>query len=203
MIRKLTAFITEPVVAKVYFHKKNSKQYYNVKHGSSSKNANNDSDLWSYSFGLAKNHFPVQDDVPELLLEGDDYIITTVKVNGESIKDKKGNVLYNISKDDNDVHKKDIILLWEIPNKNYIDVKYVAEGTCTILGEGISGKERGDVIYSSPAPVIEILGDVTLTWSGRYFDNNNGYKKVSQVIKYNYANNSWDIKPIVTGEDNE
>ena len=36
----------------------------------------------------------------------------------------------------------------------------------------MSGKERGDVIYSSPAPVIEILGDVTLTWTGRYYDNN-------------------------------
>lgn len=202
MIRKLTAFITEPVVAKIYNHKKNGKMYYNVKHGSSSKNASNDSDLWSYSLGLAKNHFPVNEDVPELDLDGDDYIITTVKVNGEIMRDKKGNVLYNISRDKTDVHKKDIILLWEIPNKNYVDVKYVAEGTCTILGEGISGKERGDVIYSSPAPVIEILGDVTLTWTGRYYDNNT-YKKVSQVIKYNYANNSWDIKPIITGEDDE
>ena len=198
---KLTAFKQEAVVAKIYYHKKNGKMYYNVKHGSS-KTTNNTNELWSYSFGLSKSYFPVSEENPELVLKDDDYVITTVKIDGEVIKDKKGNVLYNISKDDNNVHKKDIILLWEIPNKNYIDVKYVAEGTCTILGEGISGKERGDVIYSSPAPVIEILGDVTLTWTGRYYDNNT-YKKVSQVIKYNYANNSWDIKPIITGDDDE
>ena len=193
---KLTAVKVEPVVAKIYYHKKNDKKYYNVKHGSN-KSTNNSNELWSYSFGLSKNDFPVTDGIPELLLSEDDYIISTVKKDGEIIKDRKGNVLYNISKDDNCMHKKDIILLWEIPNRNYTDVIYTTEGVCNILGEGVSGKERGDVMYCSPAPVIEILGDVTLTWNGVH--NLDGVvNRVSQTIAYDYTKNIWHVEPIVT-----
>lgn len=199
---KLTAFKQEAVVAKIYYHKKNGKMYYNVKHGSS-KTTNNTNELWSYSFGLSKNYFPVSEENPELVLKDDDYVITTVKIDGEVIKDKKGNVLYNISKDDNNVHKKDIILLWEIPNKNYTNVSYSAEGLCNVLGEGVSGKERGDIMYCSPAPVIEILGDIKLVWTG-YHTNDGISQKVSQTIIYDYSKNEWDIRPIETsaGESN-
>ena len=52
-------------------------------------------------------------------------------------------------------------------------------------------------MYCSPAPVIEILGDVTLTWNGVH--NLDGVvNRVSQTIAYDYTKNIWHVEPIVT-----
>lgn len=188
-LQKLTSLKILPVVAQVHKNKTNNSLYYNIKHGTHGEG------LWMYSCGLYKPYFTPENEGDKLEMKDDNYIIKPVKKDNVILRDKKKNVVYNITIDLSETHKKDIIVFWEIPNKNYLEVSFKVSGLATLLGEGISGKERGEVLYSSPAPVIEVLGDCELYWTGKDIEN----KNISQTIKYDYAKGEWDIQPIKQG----
>lgn len=186
-ILRLANFKIQPAVASL--HKNKNKYYFNLRHGTKGTH------FWRWSMGLDYRHFkPVKSDT-EYVLDNDNYIIEPIKRNGNILEDKAGNVMYNISVDTMSTHKKDILLLWDIPNKNFINVTYSIKGMCSVIGEGSVGRVRSEQAYKSPSPVIEILGDSILYWSGVGADG----KKYSQTIKYDYAEKNWDVSPINIG----
>lgn len=195
-ILKLTGVDIRPAVAMVYKNKVSNALYFNIQHGSFGKN------FWIYTCGLNKIFFTPKDEQDRITLSDDNYILKPIKRNKEKIKDGKENILYNISIDSMENHKKDCIIFWEVPNKNYTNVTYTISGNAAMIAEGITGKERNDTIYSSPAPIIEAYGNCKLEWSGL---NNNG-ERVSQTINFDYVNDKFDIPPITTttikGDDN-
>jgi len=168
--------------AVVFKNKKNNELYFNIKHGSSK--------FWVWSASLDKKYYKPKNDNDVLELSENDYILIPIKGKKEVLKDKKNNTLYFISKDYMEIHKNDILLLWEIPNKNYTSVKYKVEGNASVIGTGMAGKERDNVKYTSPAPVVEILGNCKLTWEA--VDVNGD--KYKQEIEY--KNNNFNISDI-------
>ncbi len=183
-ILRLTNYQVTPAVAEVYKHK--GKNYFNLKHGMFGSN------FWRWSCGLEYKHFKPKKDEVSLTLDNDNYTIVPVKHGGELLKDGMGNVVYNIGIDHSSAYRNDILLLWNIPNKLFKDVTYTLNGMCSEIGRGSVGRTRGTVIYKSPYPVIEIVGDTTLSWTGVDNDGN----QYSQTVKYSYAENLWDIQPI-------
>lgn len=185
-IIKLTGINSSPAIATVHRNHKSDNMYFNIKHGSQGEN------LWVYSCELNKSHFAPSALADELKLDNDNYVIIPVKKNGSVVKDKKDNTLYMITIDHNQNHKQDMLIFWEIPNVNYTEVTYKITGMANDIGHGWSGKERGEICFKSPAPVIEIYGNATLEWSGLDRDGNN-IKQTITVI-----NGAINIKPIET-----
>ena len=182
---KLTGNIIEPAVATATKFRNSNKIYYTLYNGSIGK------DLWCYKIGLDYRHFKPEDSSDILKLTDDNYFLRPVYNSGEVVKDKLDNTMYVLTIDHMDNHKKDVLLLWEIPNRfNYRNIEYKIDGVATELAIGYTGKVRSEVICKTPSPVLEITGDVTLSWTAE--DDDNHY---SQVIKYSYANSSWDINP--------
>lgn len=182
-ILKLTGTDIGPATAIVYKNKKTEVSYFNIKHGSNGEN------LWTYRFGLSKTYFSPESEDEILALTEDNYVIKPIKKDKLELKDGKGNIKYAVTKDHMENHRKDVVLFWEIPNKNYTDVTYEISGKCIELGKGISGKERENISYISPAPVLEIIGDVVLVW--RAVDAED--RKIEQTIKYTYNTGEWEI----------
>jgi len=184
-ILKLVDYKFIPVEPVVYTNKRNDSKYYNLIHGTKGVST------WKWSCSLDINYFTVNDQ--PFTMDGDDYVLIPIRGVGGSIKkDIKGNAYYMLSKDNTYTHRKDILLLWEIPNKNYSDVKYTIVGDSEVLGSGCNGRIRGEKRYLSPAPIIEIFGDTTLTWSG--VDTSG--RTHSQTITYTRASDNWDINKI-------
>lgn len=185
-VLRLNNVSVKPAIAKV-FVSKNNDLYYNIKHGTRGDG------LWEYSCGLRKVTFTPETPDDEYILKGNNYVLNPVKIETNYLTDGKNNNVYNIATDESDVHKSDVILFWDIPNKNYINVTYTMDGLCVKIAEGITGRTRGSTLFSSPAPVIEILGDCTLKWTGNQEDGS----ELSQTIKYHYTEETWDISPIL------
>lgn len=185
-ILNLSATETTPVVAIVPNRKKQDKLYYEIQHGSRG------STLWMWTANFAYQQFSPKDISDELKLTGDNYYLKTLYKEGVATTDKQGNVNYLITTDNMHNHKKDILLLWEIPNvNNDTDLKYEISGQVNELGLGYTGRERGTNIGKTPAPVLEITGDCVLKWCSTV----DGVTS-SQTIKYNYSKDNWDIQPI-------
>lgn len=165
---------------------KNNRLYFNIMIGSRGL------DWKLYTMYLSSRHFQATKNGEELELKGNNYMINPVKVNNEIQKDQNGNILYCIYPNDAYSYKKDIVLLWEIPNRSYLNVKYEIKGDVELLAEASYGKERLGVNYKSPIPVLEIFGDCELTWTGVDREG----KQVGQIVKYNYVIDQWDIKSI-------
>lgn len=165
---------------------KNHKLYFNIMLGTRGK------PYKFYTIYLASKHFKAKKVKEELELKGNGYLIQPVKDKGQVIKDKHGNTCYCIYKSELNTYEKDIVLIWEVPNRYYTNISYNISGDAMVLAEACYGKYRFGVNYMSPIPVLEIFGDCELTWTGIDRQNN----KVGQVIKYNYAIEQWDIKPI-------
>lgn len=168
---------------------KNGKIYFNLTHGTVGKQ------LWMWLASLDYKFFKPEEHTGTLELVGDDYVIRPIYKHGKMLKDKKGNVHYSISKDQMTNHTNDVLLLWEIPNYGCANISYTTNGMVSVLGEGSTGRERGKDTLSAPAPILEIYGDATLTWTG-----SNTNKSYTQTIKYDIHKKSWDIKPVETKE---
>jgi len=185
-IVKLTGLGIGSVTAQVYKNTK-GKMYFNISHGTKGK------DLFVWKCGLRDGRFTPKSEGDTLELNDNNYIIRNVlDKNKQVMKDVNGNLLYNIDIDYMENHKNDLLVLWEIPNKNYKECRYTVTGDVDVIGEGKTGKIRGDKKFISPAPVLEIYGDCELVWSA-VDKNNKGYK---QIFKYDYAENKWSINPV-------
>jgi len=128
------------------------------------------------------------------VLDDNKYTLTPYRSGGDICTDVLGNTNYSITLDYNTLHQRDLLVLWDIPNKNYIKVDYKVEGDSSKIGSGKNGRDRGDIVYVSPAPVIEIFGDAVLSWTGVTSDGTSH----SQTSSYDYANGTWDIGRIKT-----
>jgi len=185
-ILKLTGNIISPAIAAATKFKNSDKMYYTLHIGSIGK------DLWCYKIGLDFRHFKPKDSTDILTLSGSNHFIKPIFKNNEIIKDAMGNDMYVITIDHMDNHKNDILLLWEIPNKyNYTNIQYKLEGFVSELAIGYTGKVRSSLISKTPAPVLEITGDCSFSWSAE--DDKSTYE---QHIKYSYAEKEWEINPI-------
>jgi len=182
---KLTGILIEPAVASATKFKNSDKVYYTLYNGSIGK------DLWCYKIGLDYRYFKPENDSDVLKLTDNNYFLRPVYKDNEIVKDRLGNPMYALTIDHMDNHKNDVLLLWEIPNRyNYSNIKYKIDGIATELAIGYTGKVRSEVIYKTPSPIIEITGDVILSWTAE--DDEHIY---SQTIKYSYADSNWDISP--------
>jgi len=187
-ILKLTTSEANPVIATVPNRSKD-KMYFEIQHGSKGNT------LWMWTANLAYQQFNPKDMADTIQLKDDNYFIKTLFKEGRPTEDKQGNVNYLITTDNMHNHKKDILLLWEIPNvNNNANIQYKIEGMVSELGIGYTGRERGSVIGKAPAPVLEIIGDCVLSWSSE----KDGTLS-TQVIKYDYSKASWDIGIIKRG----
>lgn len=185
-VQTLTAVTSSAAIATVYNNRRNKALYFNIKHGSQG------TELWAYSCELSKDYFIPELPSDELKLDQDNYVLIPVKKNGSVVKDKKGNALYMLTVDHNHNHRRDLLLFWEIPNVNYIDVTYSISGMANEIGKGWSGKDRGEYVFKSPAPVLEVYGDAMLEWSAK---NKNGdtFKQTISII-----NGNVEVKPVIT-----
>lgn len=186
IIKRLTGKEILPAKAITVTGKDGSSHYFNLKHGSYGKSMS----LWWC--GFATRYFKPEGISDTLILDSNDYIIVPIKDGDKVKRNRDNNACYYISKDDMEYHKTDILLLWEIPNRNYIDVTYELTGSVSEIGCASTGKQRDDILCKSPAPILEITGDCKLSWVAT---DHNG-DKFHQVIRYDSSINSWDIKPI-------
>jgi len=181
-ITKLTLQGIKTVTSEIIEH--NGNKYHNLKHGTNGKR------LWSWSASMDIKKFPVQNDEP-LILDGSDYVFIPITKKGKVVKDAIGNCNYVISRDNVESHTNDIIVLWEIPIKNFNTITTTLDGDVMEIGHGFIGKFRPERKQRIPAPVLEITGNCSITWEGVTFDN----KRYKQVI--NYRESNWDINPPV------
>ncbi|MCI4435726.1 MAG: hypothetical protein JHC33_02800 [Ignisphaera sp.] len=186
---RLELYGVVPVVATPFKNKRNNRLYYNIQHGI--KDTTHNSKTWKYVCELRINDFIPENESDTISLSNNNYTFKPVRHNGETVKDLKGNNVYIVGINNAATDKNDVIVFWEIPNKYYTDVKYTITGDCSIIGLGVNGKERDGKIYTSPAPVVEVLGDCILYWSGKTENNT----IITQTIKYNHKNGSWDVPP--------
>ena len=183
-IRKLTTNLLLNVKAKTVNIKPTGATHFNIRHGSASEG------LHDYIIYMDRRYFKPEDNVTEKVLNDDDYILKPVYKNNIHIQDRKDNYSYTLSRDEVEDHKKDYIILWEIPNKFYSDVKFDVSGNAIILGTGYSGRVRDGKVYSSPAPVLEVYGTTTLEWSGIRDD-----KLYKQIITF--KDDQWNIGQVI------
>jgi len=200
-IVRLTATGVEPVKAQAYYNNKKDTLYFNIKHGSVGEN-------FGYWLGRISPKIKQPDDISDILvLDMNNYVFVPKRTETGVLKDKLGNTVYSIGIDFSSLHQRDIVIFWEIPNRNYSNVKFKTSGECEVIGTGYNGKDRGDIVYKSPAPIIEVVGNCELSWSGVDSDGNS----IEQNILYDYTNGKWDIKPLQiikpdkkgTGDDKE
>lgn len=185
-ILRLTADAISTAVAVSVDGKK--EKYYNLKHGSIGRS------LWRYIMFLSNTCFKYTPGVEEKQLIGNNYSLRAINKKGEFIKDEKGNRLYNIVTDKNSSHYNDLLIFWDIPNFNYTEVSYKLSGNVNLIAEATNGKDRGDIVFTSPAPVLEVLGNCKLEWCGKNSDG----KHVSQTIEI--VNQKVKINDILTEE---
>lgn len=185
-ILKLANYKIQPAVAEVYKNK-HDQLFYNLKHGT-----NGNRYFWKWCSYLDNRHFKPETDSDTIELTGNDYVLRPLIINDDVKKDNKGNVEYIISRDIDTSHHNEIILLWELTNKHYTDVRYKIFGDVRVIGKGEIGKHRGDFKYKSPAPILEITGDCAFSWTGVKDDVLYG-----QTITYKSIENNWDIEPII------
>jgi len=173
-----------PAIAERYVCEDSNKKHYNLKHGTRG------ADGWRWSAGLHDASFRSDDEF--MTLDGCNYDIVPVKVDGSIRKDKLGNIYYNIYVDNDPSHAEDIILLWTIPGRTYTDVTFEVTGDADILGKGKAAKSRTKSAGYTVAPVLLIYGDCEFSWKGKCSKGGT----VSQVIKYRYGDKDWKISAI-------
>lgn len=139
--------------------------YYNILHGSG------DYGQHMYLLNLEAKDFPAKDQKDTTVITGEMFTLKPIYINNQLAKDRIGNTRYCLAIDKNKTHSNDLILLWEIPNFSYIDVKFrIVKGNCNYIAMGTTGKNREGIIYKSPAPILETSGDFTIEWIGTNID---------------------------------
>ncbi len=187
---KLTGLGVSPVYATIYVGKRTQVRYFNIMHGS------RDFKVWSC--GMNKHLFNPDNyghDITKLELSANNYTLRPI----QTAKNPGETQFYAVYSDNVDSHTTDTVLFWEIPNKRYTNVNYTFEGSCREIGCGETGMVRDGTSYMSPAPVLEIYGDVTLEWTGIDMQG----KNLSQTIHYEYATSTWKIPPIEINENKQ
>lgn len=179
-VMKLTHEEATIAEAFVIENPKSKQLYFNIWHGMRATN------FWSYVCGLDHKLFAPECKNETLKLENNNFVLKPVIKKGTFVKDNKGNVLYCLTTDNDPKHRKDILLFWEIPNYNFFNVKYTVTMKAGILGEGSAGKVRGENVLLSPYPVIEILGDCTLSWMADDIEGNRYFQNI--IVTVNDAN---------------
>jgi hypothetical protein len=192
-IIRLTHLIAMPATAMPFRNprKNPSPLYFNIKHGSKGKS------FWMHTTSINVRVAQPTTETDVLELKGDHYIIRPSYKDGLPIKDAYKNTIYNISSDNLETHKNDILCYWEIPNKNYIEVTTEITGEIAELGRGYTGKDRNDRTYKSPAPVLEITGSGRLYWEAI---DDKGDKYSQEIFVYTDKPTNFDIKPIIKHE---
>lgn len=181
-ICKITNNEVKSVVARTV-KSKDDKLYYNISFGSKGCKKNNK--LWELYMLLDVKYFKPETIQDTMVLDQDNYSLRPFKnKDGEVIKDKMNNDLYVLTQDDASFNKRDVLLFWEIPNFNESKVNYKIEGNHTVIGEGRLGRERGKMTYSSPAVVVELIGDCILSWESENYN---------QKIVFDYKKNNFEI----------
>lgn len=193
--KMLSANELKPVTAVKYKANDSSRGnefYYTITAGSRGEQ------LWEIQVPLSNRNFKYKDNVDSILLDKDDYTLIPIKDKStrELKKDGNNNTRYFISIDNASFHKKDLALLWEIPNFNYVKVKYKIDGNVKILSIGYIGRERGTFIYRSPVLLLEILGDSTLTYTA----TNDKGEVFSQTFTYDYNKEMLNVGLVETLE---
>lgn len=189
-ILKLTVNGVSKVTAYAHMNNKTNKLNYNLKLGIPGEN-------FGYWLGVVSSAVALPEKLSDELdlSASDKYVMTAMKANGAPKKDKLGNTLYKITKDNSDVYKKDILVIWEIPNNNFVDVKYTIEGNAKELGIGYNGKDRGDYIYKSPVVILEVTGDCTLEWQSENIITRDLHM---EKITYEIDKDNWTTNYIIT-----
>lgn len=165
------------------------KEYYNIQHGSSDYGQHN------YLINLEAKDFDANgsDKKDQAVLTGELYTLKPIYINNELAKDRIGNTRYCLAMDHNHSHSNDLILLWEIPNFSYTDVKFrVVKGVCNCLAMGTTGRNREGIIYKSPAPILEASGDFVIEWVGL----NKDLELVGNTISYDSKTNVFTSEEI-------
>ena len=181
-VLKLTEFKISPAEAMLFTRKNEEtgevKAYYNIEHGSFEPG------FKLYKCCLDNKYFKPNEGTSTLVLDKDNYILRPFR------RDESNNIIrYMITISNLEYIKRDRLVFWEIPNKNYVKVNYELSGDVSVLGEGSVGKERDDFKYESPAPVLEIVGSCVLRWYA--IDNQD--REFEQVIEYDAGNDTWSI----------
>lgn len=147
-------------------------------------------DLWLYYMSIGKSILKNIEGTPdEIVLDKNSYTIRPIRdANKNVIKDKKGNIRYRIEEDPNTAFKNDMILLVELPNKNYLEIKYRLEGDVSLLAEACTGKERQAMTFKSPALVLEVTGDFKLVYEAK--DQNGNL--VTGAMSYDYTRKTFN-----------
>lgn len=195
-LKKLGIDGLRPVIPVVY--EKNNNIYFNVTHGTKGYG------LWMIKMSVDSRFYKPDNKNVKLELIGDDFNIKTIRVASKEdnqtlvpLKDSKDNYIFTITKDQASIHKHDLVLFWDVPNFKYHDFDYKLYGYVSQLALGFNGKDRQEMVYKSPAPVLEITGNATLLWSAK--DNNN--ETIGQIINIKPGNSIETNITNFTGED--
>lgn len=172
-------------VAKVYQNKE-GKLYYNYKIGLKYK------DCKEYTLSFSnKDYTPnTKDDV--LILDKDNYNIVPVYKNGELAKDRNNNQVYTVREDNTVSHRSHSLVIWELPNNDFVDIKYELEGSVAKLADASSGVYRNDTMYITQILMLSVHGDCKLTAS---FKDSEG-KSYVKTYTYKCLTDKWDIGEI-------
>ena len=192
IIKLLPEGITEKVIARPYItypnKEKKSRTYFNILHGSK--------DVGYHCYKLYLDYKAFKDIAlakkDGYVLDGNDFVLKPIYKNDEVVKNFDNQSLYNIGREDNGHLHKTTLVLWEIPNFMYTDVAFrIVSGYAVVIGKGINGIERDNIKYTSPAPVLEVMGDVVIEWTAISKLTN---ERVGETLTR--SNNIWTSKQI-------
>ena len=193
--KKISLYDLTNVTANVFRNRKNGELYYNLRLGTPGEKT------WEYNLLFDKRYYSPKDENNRLELTDSNYIVKPIKVkssDGRKVckKDGKDNIFYVVTEDQASFHKKDLILVWELPNRNFTNIQYDIKGPHNILAKASTGKERDDNVYSSPILLIELLGNCTLSWNGEQDTGD----VLEQTIDFNYESGQFTIDIIKSKE---
>ena len=191
-IKRLTLTDILPAIAHCVVTNKDKdkeKLGYVIRHGSFGP------DSFALTTYLGYRYFKVGNKGDTLTLEGNEYICVPIIRKDENgvgtpIKDKAGNNIYVINKEERIGFNSDIIVYWEFPYSTYKDIEYSLEGKVRELAVGKTTTWYLDNKVVVPAPMLEVYGSCKLHWSG--IDINKG-QKISQIISYTAGDDIWSI----------
>lgn len=191
-IRKLTLTDILPAVAHcVVTNKDKEKQKlgYVIRHGSFGPES------FALTTYLGHKQFEVGKKGDTYTLSGDDYICIPIVKKDEKgkfvpVKDKAGNIIYIINRDNRTGFNSDIIVYWEFPFSTYNNIEYKLEGSVRELALGKTTTWYLDNRIEIPAPMLEVYGSCKLHWSGV---DPVKKQKISQTVTYRAGDDQWDI----------
>lgn len=161
----ITSYSIGPAKA-IAFKDRKGDMYFNIRHGGIGGSS------YYCSISVHKDLGQPADMGETMQMTQQNYTLIPIydKKNERFKKDRKGNSVYYVTEDNINDHRNDYVALWDIPNKLYKDVKYTIIGKATVLAEGSKAIVRDDITYTSPSPILEILGPCKLFWSAKTMD---------------------------------